>query len=458
VTHQLVTRSSEGNCTVAAPPPAAGRPAPRLRRTLLAGALSLAMITATACGGGGGEPAAGAEAGPVTLRFYWWGSDSRHQYTQKLIDSYEAANPGVTIEAEFSGFDDYFDRLATATAGGDAPDVMQQDTRYVAEYAERGALADLTEYMPGVIDTAQLDQPILKTGQLDGKTYAIPTGVNAFSLLANPKVFADTGVAVPDDATWTWDQMVQVSQQVSAAGGGQVFGVQDLGFNETSLEIYARQRGEALFNAEGDVGFTRQTLVDWWTTMVALRDTGGTSPPPISVESQAGGVDGSLTAQNRAALGPWWTNQLPALSSATGQEMELLRWPGESPQAGMYLKPAMFWSISERSEHPEAAAKFIDYLINSPEAAELALSDRGLPINTELREQITPKLKAADQKSAAFVEEISPSLAEPPPLPPQGAGEVQRILQQLHEQVLFDQLTVDQAADQFMSELDAATT
>ena len=118
---------------------------------------------------------------PITLRFYWWGSDSRHQYTQQLIDNYEAANPGVTIEAEFSGFDDYWDRLATATAGGDAPDVMQQDTRYVAEYAERGALADLGEYMPGVIDTAQLDQPMLTTGQLDGKTYAIPTGVNAFA-------------------------------------------------------------------------------------------------------------------------------------------------------------------------------------------------------------------------------------------------------------------------------------
>ncbi len=415
-------------------------------------------MTAAACGGGGGAPAAsGADDGPVTLRFYWWGSDSRHQYTQQLIEQYQAANPGVTIEAEFSGFDDYWDRLATATAGGDAPDVMQQDTRYVAEYAERGALADLTEFMPGVIDTAQLDEPMLKTGQLDGTSYAIPTGVNAFALLANPKLFADTGVAVPDDTTWTWDQMVQVAGQVSAAGGGQVFGVQDLGFNETSLEIFARQRGEALFDESGDVGFTRQTVVDWWNTMLALRDSGGTSPPSISVESQAGGVDGSLTANGRAALGSWWTNQLPAISSATGQDMELLRWPGESPQAGMYLKPAMFWSISSRSEHPEAAAKFIDYLINSPEAAELALSDRGLPINTALREQIVPKLKPADQRSAAFVEEITPSLAEPPGLPPQGAGEVQRILQQLHEQVLFDQLTVDEAADRFMSELDAAT-
>ena len=449
-------RPSEGICTVAAPP--TGRRASRWHRALIAGALSLVTFAATACGGGSAPPTGGDPNEPVTMRFYWWGSDSRHEYTQQLIEQYEAANPNVTIEAEFSGFDDYWDRLATATAGGDAPDVMQQDTRYVREYAERGALADLSEYMPAVIDTAQLDEAVLRNGQIDGQTFAIPTGVNAFALLANPKVFADTGVAVPNDETWTWDQMVQLSAQVSAAGGGQVYGVQDPAFNETTFEIFARQRGEALFNEAGDVGFTRQTLVDWWRTMIALRDTGGEAPPPITIESQAGGVDGSLTAGNRTALGSWWTNQLPALSSATGQEMQLLRWPGESPQAGMYFKPAMFWSVSARSEHPEAAAKFINYLINSPEAAELTLSDRGLPINTALREQIVPQLKPADQQSAAFLAEIGPDLADPPPLPPQGAGEVQRILQQLHEQVLFNQLTVDQAADQFMTELDAATT
>ncbi len=441
---------------MAAPPPAPGRPASRLRRTLVAGALSLVMAAGTACGSGGGEQA-GADGGPVTLRFYWWGSDTRHQYTQQLIDSYEAANPGVTIEAEFSGFDEYWDRLATATAGGDAPDVMQQDTRYVREYADRGALADLSEYLPDVIDTAQLDEATMRSGQIDDQTFAIPTGVNAFALLANPKVFADTGVAVPDDETWTWDQMVQVSAQVSAAGGGQVFGVQDPAFNETTFEIYARQRGEALFDEEGDVGFSRQTLVDWWNHMIALRDTGAAAPPPITVESQVGGIDQSLTSTGRAALGSWWTNQLPALSSNTGQDLQLLRWPGESPQAGMYLKPAMFWAVSARTEHPEESARFIDYLVNSPEVAEVALSDRGLPINTALRQQIVDQLSPADQKSAEFLEEITPDLAEPPPLPPPGAGEVQRILQQLHEQVLFDRLTVEEAADRFMADADAAT-
>ena len=111
-----------------------------------------------------------------------------------------------------------------------------------------------------------------------------------------------------------------------------------------------------------------------------------------------------------------------------------------------------------QSKHPKEAAEFINYLVNSPEASQLILSDRGLPINTTLREQILPKLSAADKKSADFMAAIGPALTTPPPLPPKGAGEVQRILQQLDEQVLFGQISVDQAADEFMSQVDSATT
>jgi multiple sugar transport system substrate-binding protein len=96
------------------------------RRRLIGAAVLSLLLVAPACGSGGGSGGGGggAAAGPITLRFSWWGSDSRQQYTQKLIDQYEAAHPGITIEPDFTSFTDYWDRLATATAGGDAPDVM----------------------------------------------------------------------------------------------------------------------------------------------------------------------------------------------------------------------------------------------------------------------------------------------------------------------------------------------
>jgi multiple sugar transport system substrate-binding protein len=426
----------------------------RGRRALVAAVLGIALA-ATACGGPGGGDA---DAGAMTLRFSWWGSNARHEYTQQLIDRFEAANPGIQVEPEFTGWDEYWDRLATTTAGGDTPDVLQQETRYVREYADRGALLELDGHIPSVLDTAELDQSVLSTGQVDGTTYAIPTGINARTVVIDPQAFAQAGVPVPDDSTWTWEQMVDIAAQISAATGGQVYGMEDIAFIDVNFEIFARQRGQALYTETGELGFDRQTLVDFWNLAVRARDTGATPPPSVSVEAEGGGIDLALLSTNRAAIGFWWTNELSALSSNAGRELQLMRFPRQSGgrQSGMYYKPAMYWSVGAGTEHPAEAARFVDFLVNAPEAAELLLSDRGLPANTRLREQITDRLEPVDQAVAAFLEEIEPDVQAPPPVPPPGAGEVAQIIQQLHEQVLFDQLTTEQAADQFMDQVRSA--
>ena len=44
-----------------------------------------------------------------------------------------------------------------------------------------------------------------------------------------------------------------------------------------------------------------------------------------------------------------------------------------------------------------------------------------------------------------------------PPLPPQGAGEVQGILQRLNQQVMFGEITIEAAADAFMEQVETIT-
>lgn len=447
------------------------RPSSLPNRLGLAAGLLGILLTA-ACGGGdgggnGGAPAAAANEGrtradgPVSMRFSWWGSDARHKATQQLIDLYESQNQGVTIEGDFTGFNDYWDRLATSTAGGNAPCVMQQDTRYVREYADRKALLDLTPFTSnGTIDTAKLDQKVLSNGRIKDATYAIPTGVNAYSVVVDPKVYADTGVSLPDDESWTWDAMADTAKQVSDRTPGDVWGMQAMGLNgaDVSFEIYAREHGEKLFTDEGRIGFTKQTLVNWWNIEKKASQSGAEPPPAVSVEVFGGGVDQALVATGRGASGFWWTNELPAVTKGAGRELQLRRFPTEAGDGkpGMYLKPAMFWAVSSKCESPKEAALFVNWLINSPDAVEIIKADRGMPINTELRERIATKLDAPGKAAAEFIKEISPNLADPPPLPPKGAGEVQSILQRLNEQVLFDRMPVDQAADQFIREVESA--
>jgi multiple sugar transport system substrate-binding protein len=422
----------------------------RARRLALPAVLLATAMLAAACGGDD----SGSEDGKVTLRFTWWGSDSRHAYTQKLIDLYESKNPNVSIEPEYSGFADYWDKLATNVAGGNAPDVLQQDIKYVREYAGRQALLDLSPYLGSTIATTDLDKTVSEIGVVDGKTYGIPTGVNAFSIAANPAIFEAAKVALPDDKTWSWDDFLKTAAAITKGSPEETFGTQDIGYVDASLEIFARQRGESIYGDDGKLAITAPTLTAFWTMIAKSRDTKAEPPASVSVEVQAGGPDGSLIGTGKGAMGPWWTNEIPALTAASGAELKLLRFPGETQgtQPGMFLKPAMFWSIGAKAKHPEEAAKFVNFLLNDPEAAKLILSDRGAPINMKLREEIKPSLAPPDQVSADFLASIASSISPPPPLPPMGAGEVNTIIQQLNEQVLFNKITPAQAADQFLSQ------
>jgi multiple sugar transport system substrate-binding protein len=116
----------------------------------------------------------------------------------------------------------------------------------------------------------------------------------------------------------------------------------------------------------------------------------------------------------------------------------------------------MFYSISSQTEHPEEAALFVDFLLNDVRAAEIMLTDRGLPANVDVRQQILPQLPETETQVAEFMAEIGPSLSDPPPPPPNGAGEIPDILTRLWEELLFERMTPQQAAEQFVNEANAA--
>lgn len=407
-------------------------------------------------GGTEGEPAAGGEQ--IELRFSWWGSDVRHEITQEVIDRFEQEHPNITITGEFTGWAEYWDRLATTVAGGDAPDIIQHEIRYLREYAERGALLDLSQYVPDVLRTENLDQEVLPTGEIDGALYGLPSGVNAYTIVADPQVFEEAGVELPDDSSWSWDDFMTVAEDITAGTPEGIYGTQDPGYNEAGLQIYARQRGSALYTQDGGLAVSPEMAAEWWQLIVDLRDRGATPPPSMTSEVQAGGIEQSLLSTNSGAMAFFWTNEFPTLEELSGRDLVMLRFPGESTseQPGMYFKPSMYYSVSSDTEHPEAAAMFLDFLVNEMAAVEVLLTDRGLPTNVELRQEVAGSLSATDQEVVDYLDALEGNLAEPPPVPPLGAGDVADITFRINEQVIFDQITPEQAGQQFVSEAEAA--
>jgi multiple sugar transport system substrate-binding protein len=425
------------------------------RRTALSMAVTLTAAAAlAACGGGGGDAGGDVSTDPVTLRFTWWGSDARHQRTQQVIDLFKKEHPNITVKGEFKDWNGYWDSLATTVAANDAPDIIQMDELYLASYAERGALLDLGTASKH-LNTADFDAAALGTGKVDDKQYALPVGLSTYSLVVNTDLLDKYKVTAPDDATWTWDDLKTLGAQVSKASGGKVTGVQSWGFDAGGLNIWARQNGASLYDDAGKVVIPPAVLAAYWQYLADLAKQGIAPDPSVTIERAGAGLDQSGTATNTSAFATWWNTQLTSLSAASGQNLKLLKLPSESKAAspGAYYKPSMYWSISARSKHPAEAALFVDFLANNQAAADILLTDRGVPANTKIRAGISPKLTGPDLAALQYLDAIKVGPA--PRVTPNGASGIEAILKRHTEEVLFGRQTPQAAATAFIKELQA---
>ncbi|MEU8203727.1 extracellular solute-binding protein [Streptosporangium sp. NPDC049046] len=417
-----------------------------MKRILAATAITLLAVSATACG----SDDSGDSGGKTKVVFSYWGSDARQKLTESAIAAFEKKNPTIDIEGDFSDWDSYYEKLATKTAAGDAPDVMSIEIRGLAEYAGRATLADLT----GKLNTADLDQEVLKAGQIDGKQYAVPTGVNTFPIIVNRATVEKAGEKVPDDTTWTWDDYISISQKVTEKGDGKIWGT-EWNVNPAFLQLFAAQRGEQFYK-DGKIGMSEQTIKDWWALLQKIVSTKA-GPGAAQMLETGTKVDQALLATNASAFGSWWSNQLTALNKGSGQELDLLRMPKAegATTAGMFLQPAMYYTISSKTEQAEAAQKFVEFLVNDPEAGAILLSDRGLPTNAKVVDAVKDKLTPTDQKVLAFIDSIRSELS-PIVIPPKGAMEMEDILKRASDSVLFGKASADDAVKSFLNEANAA--
>jgi multiple sugar transport system substrate-binding protein len=420
--------------------------APKIAAVAIASALTL-----SACGGGGG--AQSQADGPVTLRVTWWGSDVRHKMTQQLIEAFEAKNPNINVEGEYSDWTGYWDKLATQVASQDAPDIIQMDLQYLGEYAERGALLELKD-----VDLSKFDKAAADAGKTAEGQYAVTAGMNAMVVLANPALVSASGVALPDDSTWTWDEYKQTAADITAKSKPGVYGSGPI-VGDSSFNLWLRQHGKTVFTQDGELGFDEADATKYFEYHAALRDAKSVAPASVLTEEASAALDQTGMATNRFAMGFVWSNQLNALTKASGQPLEIRRPPsteGNAEAAKQYYKASMFWSASSRTKHPKEAQQLIDFVTNSVEAGEIGLADRGIPANSDVRAAVTPKLSPTDAMTAKFIEEIAGEVGEAPAVPPAGSSSTSEILTRYSTEVHFGRLSPSDAAKKTIEELKGA--
>lgn len=387
----------------------------------------------------------------VSIRFTWWGDAKRHDIYNAIADLYEKEVPHVKIVREFGSWNDYWDKLATQMAGGNAPDVIGMHATYVADYARRGILTDLGPYLSdNTIDLGDFPASVKEVGKFDGTTVMVAQGVTMTGWQYNTTVLENLGVT-PPDYDWTYDEfeakLLEVQSKITENG---VWASVDNSGEITAVQVFARQKGKELFNADGSLGVTKEDMVEWFSFWDELRKAGTLPDAATNEQYFTVPLDQGLFVQNKVVFASFPFNQIPLYQNyiENGQVKALRRPTDPNGEEGEFVEGS-YLAVSSTSKHPEEAAAFINFFVNNDEAASLFKLEQGAQGSKGNNELIAPLLSESQQETIVAIEK-SLETAGQLPLPPTGQGEVRTMLRDVAQTIAFGVNTVDEAAEEFI--------
>ena len=380
----------------------------------------------------------------IKLRINWWGSQTRHDTTIRALDMYTELNPHITFEPEYSGFDAYWDKLATVAAARNAPDIIQMDITYLKQYVDNGQLLEITN-----VDTSSIDPGLLETGMLNGKLYALPLGNNVKGFAYNKVIVDKIGIKAPFDG-WTWDDYFQFGRDAKAKLGADVYPLVDSTNSHGVYNQYQVSQGKGdIVSSDGDFNLDRDTFLQFQNTLLELRKEGVVPPAEVSITHKKFDPLNDLMAKGVILIQDIYAAQATSVDSMNPGNYALVTVP-EGIQKGGWITPSMFWSISVNSPYAEQGLKFIDWFVNDVEAGSILGTSRGIPVSSKVLNELLPGMGDADKMALDLLAVGSVDAPIIPTNPGHWSGWIDKDYVTVTEKLMFGKITPEQAYDELV--------
>jgi multiple sugar transport system substrate-binding protein len=306
------------------------------------------------------------------IKLAFWADRINRESTITFINEYNRSNPEVKVE--YLPVEAPYERkLLTMIAGGVPPDIMLLSKVDLLEFAQRGALLELDQYMnedtafmalktdiiPGLLDDAKYQEHY----------YALPIWSNSVALIYNRDMFDQEKLAYPN-ANWNWDDFLyaakKTTKDINHDGRIDQFGCRPI---MTTLGapwetyMYIRQHDARLFSPD-----MKKCLVENNEVKEAIRWTIDLQTKyhvaPRYNELAAGSYYTASQIANpflanktaMAVCGRWWNvydlNKLP------------FRWDIAPMMKGKHatnLRSTICFGISQKTKYPEACWQFLKF-------------------------------------------------------------------------------------------------
>ncbi|MFB5188825.1 ABC transporter substrate-binding protein [Alicyclobacillus fastidiosus] len=430
-----------------------------MKKLFMAGLSTALVVSLAGCGQSGGSAGASNDSGKkVTISFTWWGDPTRNKVYDQVIAEFEKKYPNITVKAEPTSWADYWTKLSTEMAGGNAPDVIGMHADYASDYARRGTLLNLNSYISsGVINLSDFPQTVTDSGKLNGNTYMVAQGVTTSGQIYNEALFKQMGVSAPT-MNWTWDDFVKdataLKQAFVAKGEGTGhWGVDDeSGEMQPVFEYYLNQHGKQLFTSDGKLGFTVNDLESWFTMWANLRKQGVIPDAATAAQYTGASVEQSLFANDKVGITAIPANQLYLYQTQmTNTTVGLVREPSTAGGKNGEFVEGAYLAVPEKSPHPKEAAEFINFFVNDTGAGKTFKIEQGEPGSTKIDQIVKPLLTPTEQTEMSFISKTL-SLAHADPYPPKGNDQITTDFTQAAQNIAYGKMSIQQASENFMNQ------
>lgn len=186
---------------------------------LLVGLVVAALLTGVACGGDDAttdaqQGADRSEAGGELTVWLMTGS-APDELVADLNDEFESSHDGVTVNYEVQQWDGILEKLTTALASNDPPDVIELGNTQTAQFSAAGGLLDLSDKVSDLGGDTWLEG-LKESGAWDGKQFGIPFYAGNRVVFYRTDLFEDAGVAPPA----SFDEWIAAGEKLTAANKG----------------------------------------------------------------------------------------------------------------------------------------------------------------------------------------------------------------------------------------------
>jgi len=337
---------------------------------------------------------------PATITFMLPEVDT--EYYEALVAIFNESHPYVTVE-----LDNYQAEAGDvfSVSSFDLIELLEQDAILNLDpFIENNESFDRSDFYPGIVDMFAAE----------GKTWAVPAGVDAMVMFYNQDLFDQYGVPYPDNE-WTWDDFLTAGMGISHPDDN-IFGYASTPLQPADPILFIYQHGGRIFD---DLHHpTRTTFddpltieaVEWY---VALINDHNVAPTPEQARRAFGSSnEGVFRAilQNKVGM---WTGLFSDRGGMTWPVEWYMRWgmlPLPRDAQAVSGGDVEGYVISSQAEHPDACWLWVDFLSRQI-PYRLVPARRSLAESDLFKQQVGSAVAATVQASMDNMLLVSPDVA-----------------------------------------------